>query len=350
MKPAKQLSQLRQQHQINMSVKTMIKRHKWSRRRGDNRKAKKSDYNLIQDVSSDTLNDDLSIPDFDASEVQKFEPEFDDMASVAPPLEPQIFAFMGATGGVGTTSLATQLAYEFAVSSSKRSRGLSPNDPSVCLIDLDFETGACGHHLDLLPSLTLADLTGPAEDIDEAFTRALISTHQSGISLLATPNEMGANAKVNPHTIMAILDAAMDLYDTVILDMPRHQQPWSMPIMQAVDLLGVTCELNIPSLHATREVLSYINREAQGKVNAHPIIGKYERRSFKNMLKLSDAEKALGQSVFATICQDPDTVREALNCGEPAGALKSDSRFEKDVRVIAARLRKVTNGAAELAA
>ena len=161
---------------------------------------------------------------------------------------------------------------------------------------------------------------------------------------------MGANAKVNPHTIMAILDAAMDLYDTVILDMPRHQQPWSMPIMQAVDLLGVTCELNIPSLHATREVLSYINREAQGKVNAHPIIGKYERRSFKNMLKLSDAEKALGQSVFATICQDPDTVREALNCGEPAGALKSDSRFEKDVRVIAARLRKVTNGAAELAA
>lgn len=328
----------------------MIKRRKWTRRRGDDRVGKKKQYNLIQDASSKVLDDDLSIPEFDENKGTIFNSEITDDPLVMAPQQPQVFAFMGATGGVGTTSLATQLAYEFAVSSTKASKRLSPVDPSVCLIDLDFESGACAHQLDLLPSLTLGDLTGPSEDIDEAFTRALVSTHQSGISLLAAPNVMGANAKINPLTIMAILDAAMDLYDTIILDMPRYQQPWSIPIMQAVDLLGVTCELTIPSLHATRELLTHITREASGKVNAHPIIGKYERRSFKNMLKLGDAETALGQSVFATICQDPDTVREALNCGEPAGALKSDSRFEKDVRTIAARLRKLENKTSELAA
>lgn len=350
MKLARPLSLLHLEPQIRTKVKSMIKRHKRNRRRGDDRINKKKRYNLIQDATSGVHNDDLSIPEFDRNEGSDFGPEMGNETTIKTRQDPQVFAFMGATGGVGTTSLATQLAYEFAVTSPKSSKRLSPVDPSVCLIDLDFESGACAHHLDLLPSLTLDDLTGPADNIDDAFTRALVSTHQSGISLLAAPNVMGANRKINPHSIMAILDAAMDLYDTIILDMPRHQHPWSLPIMQAVDLLGVTCELTIPSLHATREILSHIARETQGKVNAHPIIGKYERRSFKNMLKLSDVETALEQSVFATICQDPDTVREALNCGEPAGALKSDSRFEKDVRMIAARLRKLENSAVEMAA
>jgi len=316
----------------------------WGRRRGDNRVAKKADYALIQDADCDidAVDETLMIPDFKAELGNEDITQSEETPPPNAPARqkgPRIFALVGATGGVGTTSLTTQLAHEFAVTNAsynKTRRG--PADPRVCLIDLDFESGACAHHLDLLPSLTIEDLCGRPKQIDKAFTQALVSTHECGISLLAAPNTIGANARVNPQTIMAMLDAASELFDTVIIDMPRYQQPWTLAVMRAVDVLGVTCELTIPSLHAARERLAKLSAATEDGVNAHVILSKFEKRSFKNMLRLSDAEKALGQSVLTTLCLDPDTTREALNCGEPAGAIRPDSRFVKDVRNLAEAL------------
>ena len=331
----------------------MGRRRKFNRRRGDNRTENKPNYALIQDAETvaassyqdkfESADSSLRIPEFDIEKgsIDAFLDTEDSSPPLAPTRKdsPRIFALVGATGGVGTTSLATQLAHEFAMASRPQKSRRRPIDPTVCLIDLDFESGACAHHLDLLPSLSLEDLCGPAAHIDTAFTQALVSTHESGLSLLATPNTIGANARVNPHTIMAMLDAAAELYDTVIIDLPRYQQPWTLPVMRAVDVLGLTCELTIPSLHAARECLTRISETANGAVNVQVILSKYERRSFKNTLRLGDAETALGRSVMSTLCLDPDTTREALNCGEPAGVIRPDSRFVKDVRKLSTFLR-----------
>ena len=331
----------------------MGRRTKWSRRRGDNRLEAKVDYALIQDTDFESVvtNQDipsedelaLAIPEFEAEQTELETTQSEDTPPpIAPARQdaPRIFALVGATGGVGTTSLATQLAHEFAVSAaSYQTSRRRPADAKVCLIDLDFESGACAHHLDLLPSLTLEDLCGPAEQIDKAFTQALVSTHECGISLLAAPNTIGANARVNPQTIMAMLDAAAELFDIVIIDLPRYQQSWTLSVMRAVDVLGLTCELTIPSLHAARERLAQLALTANGAVNAQVVLSKFERRSFKNTLRLSDAETALGRSILSTLCLDPDTTREALNCGEPAGAIRPESRFVKDVRKLADSLK-----------
>lgn len=334
----------------------MVRRKKWNRRRGDNRLGTKPDYALIQDtdidsnlpehtehIESDAINHVSDLPNFDSEQTNRVKTQSDEiMATVAPTgLDAaRIFAFVGATGGVGTTSIATQLAHELAMmASSQKISRRRPVDPTVCLIDLDFESGACAHHLDLLPSLTLEDLSGPPEQIDKAFTQALISTHESGISLLAAPNIIGANARVNPQTVMAMLDAAAELYETVIIDLPRYFQPWTLSVMRAVDVLGLTCELTIPSLHAARQSLEKLSAVPHGDINTNIILSKFERRSFKNTLRLSDAERALGQPISVTLCLDPDTTREALNCGEPAGVIRPDSRFVKDVRKLAETLK-----------
>lgn len=332
----------------------MVRKKMWNRRRGDKRVETKPDYALIQsaetdsefiDMSGPDLSDDpLAIPSFEndatTSSTNQHKEKTPAMASTKQNAA-RIFALVGATGGVGTTCLVTQLAHAFALeAASQPSMKRRPTDPSVCLIDLDFESGACANHLDILPSLTLDDLSGPPEQIDKAFTQALVSTHESGISLLATPNSLGANSRVNPETVMAMLDAAAELYDIVIIDLPRYHQPWTLSVMRAVDVLGITCELTIPSLHAAREALEKLNALSKGKINSQVILSKFERRSFKNVLRQSDAETALGRKTLSTICLDPDTTREALNCGEPAGAIRPESRFVKDVRKLAELLQQ----------
>ena len=244
----------------------------------------------------------------------------------------QCWAFMGAVGGVGTTTLAVQMAHELAKLHKDTFKRYRRAEPQICLIDLDFESGSCKHHLDVEPSLSIDDLTSDAIRIDTTLAQALFSTHSSGISVLAAPNLIGANARVKPETVLALLDAACEMFPYVILDLPRNWQSWSHAALAGSDFVGLLSDLTIPSLHMARTKRNQLAKMFEGEVSCQIILNKYERRFFNNALKLSDAQLALQRDIFGTICVDRDVTREALNCGEPVGAIRSDSRYVKDSR------------------
>lgn len=260
-------------------------------------------------------------------------------------------ALMGAAGGVGTTSLCIQLAHDLAVNSEKTLQKTSRSkEPRVCLIDLDFEGGSCTHHLDLTPSLSMTDLTQSADRIDRAFVSALVTTHASGLDLLAVPNTLGGNDIANPMTVVAILDLICQMYDHVIIDVPRYWRPWNMAAIGGSDKFAIITDLTIPSLHLARTRMEAIEKKLEGHIRADIILNKYERRSFRNALRQKDAETALKRAVSATVCVDTDTLREAINCGEPVGAVRPESRYVKDVRHVQKMLLKQQDIQARVAA
>ena len=242
-------------------------------------------------------------------------------------------AMMGAAGGVGVTSLCIQLAHDLAIKSQKKlQRTRRTTEPRVCLIDLDFDGGSCAHHLDSIPNLSIADLTQSADRIDRAFASSLVSTHSSGFDLLATPNTLGGNDMANPMTVVALLDTICQMYDHVIIDVPRYWRPWNMAAIGGSDKFAIITDLTIPSLHLARMRMEAIEDKLDGLIRADIILNKYDRRSFRNALREKDAEVALKRSMSATVCVDADTLREAINCGEPAGVIRPESRYVKEAR------------------
>lgn len=279
--------------------------------------------------------DDLTIPDCMPEDLQ-------DKATVTDAVqttgdnssdEAECWAFMGAAGGVGTTSLAIQTAYELAERvAAETPAKIKRTEPKVCLVDLDFELGTCAHYLDLPPSLNMEDLQDVPERIDRALTTALMSAHDSGIALLAAPNKLGGNDSVNPETVLAILDQACQIYDHVVLDVPRLWRPWTHAAIAASDHFGLVTELTIPTLHLTRARAKDIENNVEMRATMDIILNKYERRSFRNSLRLKDAEAALERTVNLTICVDSETTKEAINCGEPVSVVRPESRYVKDVK------------------
>jgi len=242
-------------------------------------------------------------------------------------------AMMGAAGGVGVTSLCIQLAYNLAIESQKKlQRAARTKEPRVCLIDLDFESGSCAHHLDLIPNLSIADLMQSADHIDRAFASSLVSTHSSGLDLLAAPNTLGGNDMANPMVVVGLLDVICQMYDHVIIDVPRYWRAWNMAAIGGSDKFAIITDLTIPSLQSARMRMESIEEKLDGQIRSEIILNKYERRSFRNALREKDAEVALKRRMSATICVDADTLREAINCGEPAGSIRPESRFVKDAR------------------
>ncbi len=247
----------------------------------------------------------------------------------------QCWAFTSANGGTGTTSLSIQTAVELA-------RKLRPEkfksgrqmDPRVCLIDLDFENGSCAHYLDVRPGLQLSDLQTPPERIDKALAEAFITRHESGIALLATPNILAGNEQVNPDTVLALLDILSEMYTYIILDLPSIWRPWTYAALAGADKIGFLVNMRIPAFHQARERLDQIEAHMPLRVKPEVILTKYERRKLRNTLSLKDAKYAMSAPINLTVCADPDSVREALDCGEPVSTVQPEARYVKDVQKI----------------
>jgi len=289
--------------------------------------------NLIEEVNL-SADDDLAIPECVEDVYLLDDIQFDSAPTTNSPHQgAYCIAMMGAVGGVGVTSLCIQLAHNLAIESQKKMQRMSrTKEPRVCLIDLDFDSGSCAHQLDLTPNLSMTDLMQPADRIDRAYATSLISTHSSGIDLLASPNTLGGNDMANPIVVTTLLDIMCQMYDHVIIDVPRYWRPWNMAAIGGADKFAIVTDLTIPSLHLARMRMESIEKQFEGQVHSEILLNKYERRSFRNALREKDAEVALKRDIAGTICIDTDTLREAINCGEAAGTIRPESRYVKDVR------------------
>lgn len=248
-------------------------------------------------------------------------------AATFTPGETKILAFMGVSGGVGVTSLAIQAALS-AKTLLAQPLGRAPR---IGLIDLDFEGGAMASYLDSVPGIR-SDLLGEgAERIDSALTAALITKHSSGIDLLCAQNGLGGNDRVSPDCVLAILDSAAALFDVIILDVPRLWRPWTHAAIGAADHFALVTELTIPGLHLCRARLSDIENAVEMQSPVEVILNKFERRSMRSRLTIKDAVTTLDRKIAAHICIDTESLTDAMNCGEPVGRLKPDSRYVKDV-------------------
>ena len=66
--------------------------------------------------------------------------------------EAEIFTYLSAVGGAGVTTLAIQTALLLLNNQGHKTRA------ATCLVDLDFQHGACADYLDLEPRLELTEI------------------------------------------------------------------------------------------------------------------------------------------------------------------------------------------------
>lgn len=103
----------------------------------------------------------------------------------------QIFSVMGSKGGVGTTTVAVNLAVSLADRQKK---------PSVALLDMNIVFGEVPMFLDMSPKHHWGDITKNFERLDEFFLGDILSRHESGINILPSPRYLGDHpAPTPPH-------------------------------------------------------------------------------------------------------------------------------------------------------
>lgn len=219
----------------------------------------------------------------------------------ATPDKGMALAFVGAKGGVGTTTIAVNVAATLA--------RLLPG--STLLMDLHLHTGDAAVYLGAEPRFSIVDALENTHRLDEAFFRNVVVKTKAGVDLLASSERM-MRAPLDVRRIRTLLDMAEQHYRYVILDTPN----WDATIFDSLEGVKQVVVVTNQELATVRSAsrMAATFRQRHGKDKLTVVLSRPDRGA---AIGHEDVERAVGVKVKHSLPGDYRRALEALNKGRP---------------------------------
>ncbi|MBK5959379.1 response regulator receiver protein [Rhodoplanes elegans] len=257
------------------------------------------------------------------------------------PSEAEIFTYLPAVGGAGVTTLAIQTALLLLGSGNQKTR------PATCLVDLDFQHGACADYLDLEPRLDLNEIEPRPERLDRQLLEVMLSYHASGLAVIAAPCRPAEMRSFDPDTVTRLLDLVSSHFNYVVIDLPRTWFSWTDNVLLGSNRLFVVSEMTVPGIKHAKQLVTAVRERLEEGPRPQVIINRFEQRMFGAGLRRSDVEQALGEDFAATIPNDYRLVREAIDRGVPLDEVKAGNKITTELKKLVAPVVSTDKTAAE---
>ena len=124
----------------------------------------------------------------------------------------RVVGFLGARGGVGTTTLAINTAWIMADKLSRR----------TALVDMDIYAGNIALALDIEPTRGLREAFDDPERVDEVFLQNAMAKFGKSLHVLATEEAFDDAVRMSDEKVLLLADTMRANFDMTILDIPRH--------------------------------------------------------------------------------------------------------------------------------
>ena len=255
------------------------------------------------------------------------------VAEAAPPahdVSARCWTVVGSVGGCGATTIAIELASTLAARAGPKER--------VALVDLNLADGAAAAYLGATANMMLAEASATPERIDTAFLDVFATKIVDRLDLLAAPRDAKAFARVSQTAVCRLLEVAAQVYDWIVIDLPRHHQPWTLDVLAGSDEVLVVSELTVPALLSARALASEVETEVSGGAQPRIILNRLAGRVFGPAPSLGEAEKALQRKADGGITSDWEAAAASVNLGGSISHHRPRSKIVRDIGLLVDRL------------
>lgn len=171
---------------------------------------------------------------------------------VDPEAEPlgRSIAFIGAKGGVGSSTIAHNCAFGIS----------SLFSTETILADLDLPFGTANIDFDQDPAQGMAEAVFSPERLDEVFLDRLLTTCSQHLSLLAAPSLLDRAYDYDRDAFQPVLELLQRSAPATVLDLPHAWSDWTRTVLGEVDEIIITCAPDLANLRNAKNMLDALKK------------------------------------------------------------------------------------------
>jgi pilus assembly protein CpaE len=240
----------------------------------------------------------------------------------------RVAAFFGAKGGVGSSTIAHNIAW-----------ALSENiQQETALVDLDASWGTTGLDFAYDASQGLEEALAEPDRLDETLLDRIMIRHTDKLSILPTAGSLHHKAVTSPDAYEAVVNGVRSISPMTILDMPHHWTDWTTNILINSDDVVITATPDLANLRNTKNLIDFLR--AQRPNDAEPILILNKTGMTKTSeISVKDFAAAVGLEPALVLGFEPDVYFEASNDGKMLTEVKSAAQAVSGLEYIAQRLK-----------
>lgn len=231
---------------------------------------------------------------------------------IDPEAEPigRSIAFIGAKGGVGSSTIAHNLAWSMSTLFGSE----------VVVADLDLPFGTANINFDQDPAQGIAEAVFAPERIDEVYLDRLLAQCAQHLSLLAAPSTLDRVYDFDADAFAHLIDTAQRSAPLLVLDVPHAWNGWTKSTLTRADEIVITATPELANLRNTKNLVDMLKKLRPNDGPPKLIINQAGIPKRPEITAVDFAEP-LGIQPMAVIPFDPQLFGNSSNNGRMLGEM-----------------------------
>jgi len=243
--------------------------------------------------------------------------------SSSQPTSGKLICVFGSVGGIGTTTLATNLGCELS----------QFEKTSAVVVDLDMHFGHVATMLDLTPQFTIADLCQTLDSIDPTMIEKALLKHPCGVQVLARPLHFNQAEQISAANIATVINTLCGMFDYVICDGPDRTNAVRPGVLDLADTTLITLNLTVPAVRNIDRINHALAEVGYNLDRTKLVLSRFTHEN--NTLTIDDVEASLNLKISYTIPDEAKVLSAAINTGQPLLEFAPKSKVREAIRSMA---------------